>query len=49
MLAARGAYLLHGGTPEGWGQMRADDVQLIFIMHNAELMRLSNIFGTTKD
>ena len=45
MLAAKGAYLLHGGTPEGWRQMRPDDIQLIYLMHSEERTRTLKLFS----
>ena len=48
VIAAYGAYLLHGGNPENWGKMRQDDIQLIYIMHKAEMVRIANLFTMEK-
>ena len=45
LLAAKGAYLMHGGTPDGWNQMRPDDVQLIYLMYSEERARLPMMFS----
>lgn len=46
MIAAYGAYLLHGGDPRNWGNMRQDDIQLIYIMYRAEAAKIANLFNT---
>lgn len=48
VIAAYGAYLLHGGDPENWGKMRQDDIQLIYIMHEAEASKILRLFDTKK-
>lgn len=47
-IAAYGAYLLHGGDPMNWGNMRQDDIQLIYLMYKAEAAKIANLFGTDK-
>ena len=46
VIAAYGAYLLHGGDPRNWGKMRQDDIQLIYIMYQAEMTKIAKLFGT---
>ena len=46
MIAAYGAYLLHGGDPRNWSNMRQDDIQLIYIMYRAEAAKIANLFNT---
>ena len=46
VLAAYGAYLLHGGDPEVWDKMRQDDIQLIYVMHKADMLKVANLFTT---
>lgn len=48
VIAAYGAYLLHGGDPENWGKMRQDDIQLIYIMSQAETAKIANLFSNDK-
>ena len=48
VIAAYGAYLLHGGDPQNWGKMRQDDIQLIYMMYQAEASRIANLFRKDK-
>ena len=48
VVAAYGAYLLHGGDPGNWDKMRQDDIQLIYLMYTAEASRIANLFKTDK-
>lgn len=48
VIAAYGAYLLHGGDPQNWGKMRQDDIQLVYIMYQAEVSKIANLFTTKK-
>ena len=48
VLAAYGAYLLHGGDPGNWDKMKQDDIQLIYIMHEAETSKILRLFDTKK-
>ena len=48
VIAAYGAYLLHGGDPRNWDNMRQDDIQLIYLMYRAEATKIANLFGTEK-
>ena len=47
-IAAYGAYLLHGGDPRNWDMMRQDDIQLIYIMYQAEMTKIARLFDTKK-
>ena len=44
VIAAYGAYLLHGGDPQNWERMRQDDIQLIYIMYKAEVTKIAKLF-----
>lgn len=48
VIAAYGAYLMHGGDPGNWGKMRQDDIQLIYMMYKAEVSKIANLFATDK-
>ena len=48
VIAAYGAYLLHGGDPNNWEKMRPDDIQLIYMMNEAEVTKITRLFETKK-
>ena len=41
-LLARGVYLMNGGDPDNWDKMTPDEVQLIYITHQATLKARNN-------
>ncbi len=41
-LLARGIYLMNGGDPDNWDKMTPDEIQLIYITHQATLKARTN-------
>ena len=37
---------MHGGDPKKWGEMRQDDIQLIYVMYEAEMSKIARLFDT---